>query len=515
MRPIVLTILDGWGYSKEKIGNAILNASKPNMDAIEQAYPSALLQASGLAVGMTCGEAGNSEVGHLTLGAGRSIPQYLTRINRDIESGYFFENKELLGAINNAKSKNSTVHIIGLLGSGSVHSYFNHLLALIKLLKDKGIENYKLHLFTDGKDSSLQGAIPQLQKLSEYFPESISHIATILGRDFSMDRTGNWDVTQKTYDLWTKGQGKSKPDVYKALEEYYAKGLHDSNIPPTVIGSGGLIRDGDSLIFFNFREDSMRQIAKVFVDDYFDIFPRKDFKELCVVGFTQYLEELNLKVAYAAPFLSNGLAEYLSANGLKQFHIGETEKYAHVTYFFNCLKNKPFDGETDIFIKSGADSIAEPQMKANDIVTKVIEEMNRNYYDFIVINLANADVLAHLGNLESAIKGIETIDTELGRLSEAVLNKDGILLVTADHGNAERVIYKKSGDPETKHDQNPVPFYLIGREFKKNYSTEDIKESRKEVVGILSDVAPTILGLMQLPVPVEMTGDNLMKNLKL
>lgn len=514
MRPIVLTILDGWGYSKEKVGNAIFNATKPNLSAIEKNYPSLLLQASGWAVGMSWGEAGNSEVGHLTLGAGRTIFQYLTRINQDIESGYFFQNQDLFKAITHAKSNNSTIHLAGLLGSGSVHSYFNHILGLLELMKRNNINDYKLHFFTDGKDSQVQGAISFLKKLDEYVPGSVSNLATVVGRDFAMDRAGQWELTRKAYEMLTSGKGTSTKDIYKQLENYYAQGFSDATIPPTIVNPEGIIRDGDSIIFFNFREDSMRQIVRTFVDSYFDIFPKNRIDNLFILGFTPFIESMDLHIVYPAPLVINSLAEFLSINSKKQFHIGETEKYAHITYFFNCLRNKPFDGETDVFIKSDPDPISTPKMQAGAIVDKVIEQLDRDYYDFFVINIANSDVLAHLGNLESTIAGIESVDYEIGRLSEKILSKDGILLITSDHGNAERVVYKSSGNVETKHDQNPVPLYVVAKEFQKNRSQEEITESVKEAAGILSDIAPTILELMQLPIPAEMTGDSLLRLLK-
>jgi len=510
-RPVVLCILDGWGYSAQRVGNAIANASKPYLEDIEKNYPSLLLQASGLGVGMTWGETGNSEVGHLTLGAGRSIYQYLYRINKDIESGYFFQNAELMKAVNHVKSNNSAVHFVGLLSSGSVHAYFNHLLALLELTKANNISNYRLHLFTDGKDSALQEAPDLIKKMDEYFPGSMANISTIIGRDDAMDRNNRWELTQKTFELWTQGKGNSSGDVLSALSKYYENGFNDHNIPPTVINTRGLINDNDAVVFFNFREDSMRQISRVFVSEYFDYFPRELPQNLFVLAFSQYIESTRLKAIYPPPFIANGLAEVLSTNGKTQFHIAETEKYAHVTYFFNCLKNKPLDGETDFFLESVPDAQADPLMRVHDIVSKVTEELSRDYYDFFVINFANADILAHLGNLEVTTKGVEVVDVALGRLKEAVLAKNGILIITADHGNAERVVYGASGNPETKHDQNPVPFYLVASEFQRPRSEEEIAASRREARGILSDVAPSILELMSLPIPSEMTGESLLR----
>lgn len=514
MKPVVLTILDGWGYSRETLGNAVLGAATPNIDEIEKSYPSLLLQASGLAVGMAWGEAGNSEVGHLTLGAGRTIPQYLLRINKEIESGYFFQNRELAKAIDHAKLNKSKIHIIGLLGSGSVHSHFNHLLSLLEMMKRNGVSDYFLHLFTDGKDSPLYGSPSLIKKMEEYFPGNINRIATIVGRNYAMDRNNQWELTQKTYQLWTEGGGeKVQQDVFLAIQHYHEGGFNDSNIPPTTINSDGTIKDGDALIFFNFREDSMRQIIRVFIDEYFNYFERKQKKNLFIVAFTPYVESINLRVAYPAPYVVNGLSEYLSINGKTQLHIAETEKYAHVTYFFNCLRSKPFDGETDLFMESVPNPLDIPQMRASEISSKVIEELDREYYDFMIVNFANPDVLAHFGDLNKVIQGIESVDREVGRIKDAVLEKNGALIISSDHGNAERMVYKSSGDPETRHDQNPVPFYLVAEGLKKQYSQEEIDVLRREPVGLLSDVAPTVLDLMGLKIPAEMTGESLLKTL--
>ena len=509
-RPIVLLVLDGWGYSNQMVGNAILNANRPNLIEIEKKYPSLLLQASGLAVGMTWGEAGNSEVGHLTIGAGRTIPQYLVRINREIESGYFFEKKELINAIEHAKTNNSTVHMLGLLGSGSVHSYLNHILALIELAKRNDLTNYQLHFFTDGKDSALHEAPGLIAKIEEYIPGSLSHIATLIGRDFAMDRNNQWQMTQKAYNLWTKGVGEPGQDIPRTLESYYANNFNDANLPPIIFNPSGTINGGDSLIFFNFREDSMRQITQAFAEDNFDNFLRKSLENIRITTFSPYLENINLHPVYPAPYISNSLSEVVSVAGKKQLHVAETEKYAHVTYFFNALRNKPFSGETDLFIPSTINPLEKPGMAVSEITGQVINELARQYYDFIVINFANADILAHLGNLEKTISGVETIDTAIGRLRAEILARKGVLIITADHGNAERVTYRLGGDPQTKHDRNPVPFYLVGADFERKYLYES---SREDISGLLADVAPTILELMGIPTPPEMTGESLISKL--
>ena len=514
MRPIVLTILDGWGYSPQKVGNAILNARTPNMDFIFANYPSVLLQASGKAVGMTWGEAGNSEVGHMTIGAGRVISQYLSTINKAIESGEFFNNSAFVSAVDHVKKNKSKLHISGLLTSGSVHAYFNHILKLMELAQRDNLTEVKLHLFTDGKDSGLKEGKQLLIKLQEYLKNAPNiKLATLIGRDFSMDRNNNWELTEKTYDLLTKGVGETTDDVIKKLDEYYSQGLHDGKIPPLVLDPAGIIGPNDALIFFNFREDSMRQLTRSFVEENFNFFNRSLVPNLLTVGLTEYIIDPHLLVAFPIPAINNGLAEFLSLNNKTQLHIAETEKYAHVTYFFNGLKDKPFNGETDIFIKSIRQAGEEPEMMANEILEKTIEELKRDYYDFILVNFANADLVAHSGNLEKTILGVETVDKCIGKLKEAIFEKDGILIITADHGNAESVTYK-GGESETKHDLSPVPFYIIVKEYGRPRTAEEMSESLSSTQGLIADVAPTILEVFGITKPPEMTGESLFKVIK-
>ncbi|OGN00218.1 MAG: phosphoglycerate mutase (2,3-diphosphoglycerate-independent) [Candidatus Yanofskybacteria bacterium RIFCSPHIGHO2_01_FULL_41_27] len=515
MKPVVLTILDGWGYSRQKLGNAILNAKTPNLDVIQRNYPSLLLQASGVASGMLWGEPGNSEVGHLTAGAGRVIFQYLSRISKAIDNGEFFNNEILLKAVNHIKQNNSTLHLAGLLTSGSVHAYFNHLTALIDFAKKNNIENLKLHLFTDGKDSGLKEAPVLIKKLEDYLIKTeIGKIATVIGRNFAMDRDNNWNFTKATYDLITAGIGQETSDIYKTLDENYAGGLNDSVIPATVADSSGIIKTQDALIFFNYREDSMRQIARAFVEDNFSGFERPKIPDLFVVSFTPYLDGPDYNVAFSIPKIENGLAEVISKNGKKQLHIAETEKYAHATYFFNCLNNKPFEGETDVFIKSDKNHLEKPAMQANEIADKVAEAVKTGVYDFIILNIANADVMAHIGKLEHVIQGIEAADFALGKIKNAVLEAGGALLITADHGNAESLVFKGTGEEETEHNQNPIPFYLVAKEYERFRLDEEIAASMDKPSGFLSDVAPTILELLGLPKSSEMTGDSLLGQIK-
>lgn len=513
MKPVVLTILDGWGYSKQKLGNAILSAKTPNIDSIQQNYPSLLLQASGKAAGMIWGETGNSEVGHLTIGAGRVIFQYLSIINKAITDNSFFSNEALIQAIEHVHENNSTLHLAGLLTSGSVHAYLGHLFALVDLAKRNNITNLKIHLFTDGKDSGLKETPILIKKVEDYLNQiGLGKISTIMGRDFAMDRSKNWDLTQKAYELLMAGAGEKTTDIYKKLDEYYLNGYNDSKIPPTVINEPGVIKENDSLIFFNFREDSMRQIVESFVDNKFNIFPVKESKNLYVASLTKYIENPNLHVVFPIPEIKNGLAEVLSNNNKKQYHIAESDKYAHVTYFFNCLKNIPFDGETDFLSESVKNPLENPGMKADDIAERVLSELDR--YDFIVINFANGDILAHLGNLEAVIMGVEAIDRAVGKIKSAILERDGIMLITADHGNAESLTYKSSGERETRHDDSPVPFYLIGEEFEHHRDGDNIELTMTSSSGLLADVAPTILELMDIEKPAEMTGDSLLKIIK-
>jgi len=510
----VLAILDGWGFSKKKIGNPIASASKPNIDKLAQQYPMTLLQASGLAVGMTWGESGNSEVGHLNIGAGRIVEQYLSRINRCVQDGSFFTNQAFIGAFEHARQNNSRVHLIGLLTSGTAHADFSHIIALLELARQKEWAETYLHLFLDGKDSGLQEAPALLAKLkSEISLSGYGKPATFIGRNFAMDRDNNWDLTRQAYDLLAHGAGESSSDYFTTIQKNYELGLNDSTMAAILAVEAGFngMAENDAVIFFDFREDSMRQILKPFVEDGFSLFPKKDFKNLYVCTMTQYLETQLVKIAFAPPMVNAGLSETLDANSKKQLHIAETEKYAHVTYFFNGLKNTERSGEVDIFIESNKDHEREPAMKSAEIAQRVVEELDKNLYDFTILNFANADMLAHTGNYKLTVRGIEAIDSALGIIINKILEKDGILIVTADHGNAESLVYRGSGEAETRHDDSPVPFYLVGRQYQVTKTPEKTNQELADVSGILADVAPTILELMGIPQPPDMTGKSLLQ----
>jgi len=507
MRPIILTILDGWGYSKNTSGNAIVGAGTPTLNEIFQNYPSMLLQASGPAVGMIYGESGNSEVGHLTLGAGRIVSQYLTRINKSIHDGEFFKNSVLEESVRHIKTNTSTLHIVGLLTSGTVHAHLDHLVALVKFAKDNNLP-YKIHLFTDGRDSGLKEASDTLKNLSIQIG-GLENLATIIGRDFAMDRNNKWEKTEIAYNLLVNGVGATSEDIFKTLEDYYNQDLHDGKIPATIIGAS-TIKANDAVVFFNFREDSMRQIVRAFTEESFDKFSRALPANLFITSMTRYTDSPLLHVLFEPPTINQCLSEVLGSNNKKHFHIAETEKYAHVTFFFNCLHNTPFEGETDLFIESLENPIEHPEMRASDIANKVVEELDRGEYDFYIINIANGDILAHLGNLEATTRGVHAVDIALGIIKEKVLEKNGIMLITADHGNAESMIYKNTGAQETKHNDNPVPLHIVAREYQRPRTAEEISSSLNSVDGILADVAPTILELLKIPAPAEMTGTSLL-----
>src|SRR3989344_893781 len=417
MKQIILAILDGWGYSTQRTGNPIIEAKRPTFKRIDAEYPMVLLQASGLPVGLNWGNFGNSEVGHLNIGAGRIVQQYQTRIGQAIKDESFFDNPALVGAFDAP-----TVHLIGLLTSGNVHAEYSHILALVELVARKNHQHTLLHLFLDGKDSGLQEGGTLLKRLQNDLLSRQSNvkIATIIGRNFAMDRDNNWELTQQAYDLLAAGKGKKTEDFNTALGAYYEQGLHDTQIPALVSPSFTGVQTHDALIFFNFREDSIRQLYRLFAE-------KKPMTYLA--SFTQYLELPKCPVAFLPPDVKNNLAETVSLNGKQQFHIAETLKYAHVTYFFNGLHNQPYEKEMDVLIDSAKDVEVEPAMRSDQIAKRILQEMG-NGYDLIVANFANADMLAHTGNYEATRAGVEAIDAAIGMILEKVLAMNAILLIT-------------------------------------------------------------------------------------
>lgn len=509
-RPLVLVIIDGFGVSDIKIGNAVLMARKPTWDTLLANYPHTLLQASGEAVGMDWGESGNSEVGHLAIGSGRIVKHYSAIINSAIKDGSFSQNPALLGAIEHAQKHNSKLHLAGLLTSGAVHAHFDHLVALMDLVEKSNVSQVCLHLFTDGKDGAGFESETLLKHLSEHLKNSAKiKLVTLVGRDFAMARNLDWDRTKIAYDMLVNGVGEKVDDLFGAVAEKHKQNISDAVMPALISSQAGdfTIAENDAVIFFNFREERMRQLTRALSEPNFANFSAKTFNNLYIATFTPYLENGTQHVAFFPPAVENNLPEVLSLNGKKQYHLAESEKSAHVTLFFNGLRNQPYTGEDDFILDSPHDLAQEPQMCSAEIAQKAVEQLATNQYDFMLINLANADMLSHLGDVNLTTKGVEFVDSALNTVYQAVQKAGGTLIVTADHGNAESVVYSTSGEKETRHNDNPVPFCLVDENYRGQAWPEGIN-------GILADVAPTILELMGLSIPNEMTGKSLLQLLK-
>ncbi len=494
-------ILDGFGYSTETRGNAILAARTPSLDRLFADWPTVLIGASGLDVGLPDGQMGNSEVGHTNMGAGRIVYQDLTAITKDIQDGVFFDNEVLTDAMKKAVETGKAVHLYGLLSDGGVHSHITHLFALIDMAKRQGVEKLYIHCFMDGRDvdpMSGKGFIEQLQaKCAE---AGLGRIATISGRYYAMDRDKHYDRIQKAYDAMVCGEGVQNPDPVDAMQKSYDAGVTDEFVIPVVVDPEGTIKEGDSVIFYDFRPDRARQITRAFADpDLTGLDRRFGCFPVNYVCFTVYDATIpNVSVAFPPKDLKNTLGEYLSDNGLTQLRIAETEKYAHVTFFFNGGREEPYDGEDRILVKSPgvATYNLQPEMSAYPVTDKVLEAIASDKYDVIVLNFANCDMVGHTGVFEAAVKAVEAVDTCVGRIADAMLAKGGVILLTADHGNADKMLDEK-GHPFTAHTTNPVRFTTVGRHC-------HLREG-----GRLADIAPTMLQILGLPVPPEMDGKSL------
>jgi len=501
----MLMILDGWGIGRDDEGNAYERAESPNIHRLVREYPKTTLACSGLAVGLPEGQMGNSEVGHLNIGAGRIIYQEFTRINKEIEEKRFFENEAFLGAIKNVRDHNSQMHLYGLLSDGGVHSHIDHLKALLKLCKDKGLQNVYVHCFLDGRDTPPQSGKDYIMQLEEYISElGVGKIATISGRYYAMDRDKRWERIQLAYDAMVKGKGETAASAVSAIEESYNENRTDEFVLPTVIMNDGKpvakIQENDSVIFFNFRPDRAREITRSLVDPDFNGFDRKLFP-LYYVCMTQYDVTMpNVHVAYLPEVYRNTLGEYVASKGLKQLRIAETEKYAHVTFFFNGGVEKPNENEDRVLIPSPkvATYDLQPEMSAYEVTDRVLQELDRDYYDLIILNYANLDMVGHTGVFEAAKSAVEALDKCVEKVVSKVLEKGGAVYMTADHGNAEQMYDYETGEPFTAHTTNPVNFVVIGE--------GDVKLREG---GKLCDIAPTILDFMNLPIPEEMTGKSL------
>ncbi|WP_292388489.1 2,3-bisphosphoglycerate-independent phosphoglycerate mutase [Methanosarcina sp. UBA5] len=506
-RLLMLIILDGWGYREAKEGNAVLAARTPNLDRLEE-YPWCFLEASGEAVGLPKGMMGNSEVGHLTIGAGRIVYQDLTRIDISINNGDFFKNQAFLNAISNAKANDSSLHLMGLASYGGIHSYMPHLYSLIKLAQERGLKKVYIHAFLDGRDEPPKAALGDIKKLDAFCKDHGSaKIVTVSGRYYAMDRDKRWDRTKLSYDVLTRGVAPyTAPNAETAVSNAYARGETDEFVKPTMVTDSegknvATIQDSDSVIFFNFRADRARQITWAFVKEDFDGFVREKRPKVYFVCMTQYDETLDLPIAFPPIKLENVLGEVLSKNRLIQLRIAETEKYAHVTYFLNGGEEKSYRGEDRCLIPSPkiATYDLKPEMSAYEITDEVIRRIQSGKYDVIVLNFANMDMVGHTGILEAAVKAVEAVDKCIGRIVEALKEKGGVALITADHGNAEQMIDLETGEPHTAHTSNPVKCIYFG-----NSEVKALKN------GKLCDVAPTILELLGIPRPQEMTGKSLL-----
>lgn len=513
---LVLAILDGWGVGRQDTINPIPKAGLTTLPYLQQQYPSGSLQASGIAVGLPWGEVGNSEVGHLTIGAGTVLYQHFPRITLAIERGEFAHNEVFLNACDHAKKHNSAVNIAGLLTEGSIHASFAHLEALIKLAAEQGVTRVNLHLFADGKDSRPRSVRDLLKRLKGVINETgVGVLASLTGRHYALDRDNHFERTQRAYDAMTGRLAPETRTLDEVIDEFYTRDQSDEYMPAVVLGKGEhAVKSNDALIFIDFREDSIRQIAASFIEKDFDTFETEKLSNLYVATMTQYAKHFKVPVAFPPQEVTQPLGKVLSDAGLSQLLIAETEKYAHVTYFFNGYRDEVFSGQTKVLIPSRnvERHDKEPQMMASVIADKAVEALETHSADVIILNFANADMVAHTGNFAAAITAVKTVDEQLGRIVAACEKTGSYLVVTADHGNVEIMIDPMTGSPETSHDLSAVPVVIAGPELKRK-TPQPINRS-EESVGILSDVAPTILALLRLPQPPEMTGQNLLPFLR-
>jgi 2,3-bisphosphoglycerate-independent phosphoglycerate mutase len=515
-RPFVLIVMDGWGINPRKEGNAIALARTPNIDKLAGQWPHTAVKTSGEAVGLPEGQMGNSEVGHQNIGAGKRVLQDYTRVNESIKDGSFFQNPALLQAIEHVKKNGSQLHICGLLGDGGVHAHETHLEALLRLARIHDIERVYIHSFTDGRDTSPTGGIEFMRHLQararEIGGEHAAKVATVSGRYYAMDRDNRWDRTAMTYFAMTRGEGVRASSAVEAIQHSYEQGVTDEFLVPAVVMEDqrpvAVVKAGDALIHYNFRPDRARQLTKAFIleelppqaQGKFDRGPR--LEDLQYVMMTEYEAGLDAPVAFRADEVEMPLARVISEQGMRQFHTAETEKYAHVTYFINGRRETPFPGEDRLLVPSPKVPTydLQPEMSASGVTEEAVEHVRSGEYDLVIMNYANADMVGHTGVIEAAIKAVEAVDTGVGRVVEATLAVGGGLLITADHGNAEQLIEYDTGKPFTAHTTYPVPLYLV---------VPQLAHVRLRDDGILADVAPTILDVLHIPQPKDMTGRSL------
>lgn len=519
MKPLLLMILDGWGHREEREGNAIALAKTPNWDSILKTWPHTTLDASGLAVGLPEGTMGNSEVGHLNIGAGRVVHQEYTRINKSIEDGSFFKNKALDSLLSKLNKGGGALHLMGLVSDIGVHSHLNHLYALIDLAVKKDIQKIFIHCFTDGRDSPPDSGIKYIKAIDDKIsaPQYASvRIATVMGRFYAMDRDKRWERIAKAYDAIVDGAGKKVDSALDAVKVSYDEGVTDEFIIPTIVRYSSIdchpcgsrdptdisIKDGDAVIFFNFRADRARELTRAMTDENFTEFRRRRPKLSAFMTMTQYDEKFKLPVIFSPEHLTNIFGGVVAASGMRQLRIAETEKYAHVTYFFNGGDEQVFKNEDRVLIPSPRDVDTydkKPQMSAMQVVAEVVKRIESGKYEAIVLNFANPDMVGHTGNLAAAIKAVETVDDCIGQVVSAVRKAGGAVLITGDHGNCEEMKDKR-GNPQTAHTTELVPFVVVGK---------GLEEKKLRSGRALCDIAPTMLNLMGLKQPKEMTGENI------
>ncbi len=501
----LLCILDGWGISKDTKYNAVYSAETPNFDKYFNQMPSTTIHADGLHVGLPEGQMGNSEVGHLNIGAGRIVYQELTRINKAIDDGDFFKNDEFLNAINHVKKNNSAMHIYGLVSPGGVHSSMKHLNALIEMMANNGLKNVYIHAFLDGRDTPPSSAVEYLAQTEEVLKKhNLPKIASIIGRYWAMDRDKRWDRVEKAYNCLTLGEGIKEEDSHTAIENSYKNNITDEFVEPTVI-SQRRIEDNDAIIFFNYRPDRAREITRAFNDIHFDGFNRKKIiNNLYYVCMTQYDETFDVPVAFKPQTLTNILGDVLDENGIKQFRTAETEKYAHITFFFNGGVEKSGKLETRALVNSPkvATYDLKPEMSAYEVCDNVLKALDNPEYGFILVNFANPDMVGHTGVMDAAIKACHAVDECVGKIAQKALENDVTMIITADHGNAEWMYNEQTHAPQTAHTTNVVPFIIVSK---------DKYELNSD--GALCDIAPTILDILNLKKPQEMTGHSMIKQM--
>lgn len=504
-KPLVLIILDGFGHSDSTEYNAIHAANTPVYDHLRATQPHSLISGSGMDVGLPDGQMGNSEVGHMNLGAGRVVYQDFTRVTKSIRDGDFFDNSAITRAVDQAAGAGKAVHILGLLSDGGVHSHQDHLVAMAELAAQRGAEKIYLHAFLDGRDTPPRSAQASIERLDTAFATlGKGRIASLVGRYFAMDRDNRWDRVEQAYNLIVNGQGQfNAASAAEGLQAAYARGENDEFVKATTLGEPVKVEDGDAVVFMNFRADRARELTRAFVEPDFQDFPRARLPQLAdFVMLTQYAANIPAPSAFAPASLSNVLGEYLAKNGKTQLRIAETEKYAHVTFFFSGGREEPFEGEERILIPSPqvATYDLQPEMNAPQVTDRIVEAIEQQRYDVIIVNYANGDMVGHTGVFDAAVKAVECLDSCVGRIVAALGKVDGEALITADHGNVEQMEDACTGQAHTAHTCEPVPFIYVGK-----------RQLRMREDGVLADVAPTMLTLMDLPIPQEMTGTSIIQ----